>query len=240
MAPPPPPPTERVLIVDDDPVMRDVLSRFLRRAGFEVMEVGSVVAALDELMAAARNNTQYDHAVVDLVLKDGDGEDVVRACESLSPRPNIIVLSGNIDSRRALDLSGRCLYLPKPVGSKTLLEALRRRRDPITDFVEQHGLTARERDAVVVAASGLFNEEAADALGVTKEGLRKRWRQICAKTGCTTQQRVLAKIIRDLSDEAPRGGSSGLYRRISTAPGPPDSARARAAGGADSVRPAKG
>jgi two-component system chemotaxis response regulator CheY len=219
-----------VLIVDDDPVMRDVLSRFLRRASFEVMEVGSVVAALDELMAAARNNRQYDHAVVDLVLKDGDGEDVVKACESLSPRPNIIVLSGNIDSRRALDLSGRCLYLPKPVGSKTLLEALQRRRDPISDFVAEHGLTPRERDAVVVAANGLFNEEAADALGVTKEGLRKRWRQICAKTGCTTQQRVLAKIIRDLSDDKPQAASSGLYRRISQPPAAPASQRPKAAG----------
>jgi DNA-binding NarL/FixJ family response regulator len=226
---PQPPPTERVLIVDDDPVMRDVLSRFLRRAGFDVMEVGSVVAALDELMASAHNDHPYDHAVVDLVLKDGDGEDVVRACESLSPRPNIVVLSGNIDSRRALDLSGRCLYLPKPVGSKTLLEALRRKGDPINDFVAQHGLTTRERDAVIVAANGLFNEEAADALGVTKEGLRKRWRQICAKTGCTTQQRVLAKIIRDLTDETPRG-ASGLFRRISTAPGAPESLRARANG----------
>jgi DNA-binding NarL/FixJ family response regulator len=232
-----PPPSERVLIVDDDPVMRDVLSRFLRRASFEVTEVGSVVSALDELMASARNNTPYDHAVVDLVLKDGDGEDVVRACETLSPRPNIVVLSGNIDSRRALDLSGRCLYLPKPIGSKTLLEALRRRRDPINDFVQEHGLTARERDAVLVAASGLFNEEAADALGVTKEGLRKRWRQICAKTGCTTQQRVLAKIIRDLSDEPPKG-SSGLYRRVSSPPGPPDALLSRANG--ETVRSEKG
>src|SRR5512140_82648 len=118
-----PAPSERVLVVDDEPVMRDVLSRFLRRSGFEVMEVGSVVGALDELMSAARRNQSYDHAVVDLVLKDGDGEDVVRACESLTPRPNIVVLSGNIDSRRALDLAGRCLYLPKPVAAKTLLEA---------------------------------------------------------------------------------------------------------------------
>ena len=154
---------ERVLIVDDEPVMRDVLSRFLRRAGFEVVEVGSVVTALDELIMAARRNQVYDHAVVDLVLKDGDGEDVVRACESLSPRPNIVVLSGNIDSRRALDLSGRCLYLPKPVGSKTLLEALRRRRDPISDFVEAHGLTPRERDVLdreVVTATLTAHAEA--------------------------------------------------------------------------------
>jgi DNA-binding NarL/FixJ family response regulator len=218
-----PAPAERVLVVDDEPVMRDVLSRFLRRSGFEVMEVGSVVGAMDELMAAARRNQSYDHAVVDLLLKDGDGEDVVRACESLKPRPNIVVLSGNIDSRRALDLSGRCLYLPKPVAARTLLEALRKRKDALGEFVVEYGLTAKERDAIFVAVQGLFNDEAADALGVTKEGLRKRWRQICNKTGCTTQQRVLAKIIRDLSEDS---GGSGLFPTITSArPSPARSAK---------------
>jgi DNA-binding NarL/FixJ family response regulator len=201
-------------VVDDEPVMRDVLSRFLRRSGFEVMEVGSVVGALDELINAARQNKPYDHAVVDLLLKDGDGEDVVRACESLTPRPNIVVLSGNIDSRRALDLAGRCLYLPKPVAAKTLLDALKKRKDPLGEFAEHYGLTQREKDAILVAVQGLFNDEAAEALGVTKEGLRKRWRQICNKTGCTTQQRVLAKIIRDLSEDSSR--QSGLYPTITS------------------------
>jgi DNA-binding NarL/FixJ family response regulator len=218
---------ERVLVVDDEPVMRDVLSRFLRRSGFEVMEVGSVVGAMDELMAAARRNQPYDHAVVDLLLKDGDGEDVVRACESLKPRPNIVVLSGNIDSRRALDLSGRCLYLPKPVAARTLLEALRKRKDALGEFVAEYGLTSKERDAIFVAVQGLFNDEAADALGVTKEGLRKRWRQICNKTGCTTQQRVLAKIIRDLSEDS---SGSGLFPTITSARPPPVRGAKRARG----------
>jgi DNA-binding NarL/FixJ family response regulator len=180
-------------------------------------------------MSAARQNQSYDHAVIDLLLKDGDGEDVVRACESLTPRPNIVVLSGNIDSRRALDLAGRCLYLPKPVAAKTLLDALKKRKDPLGEFADQHGLTQREKDAILVAVQGLFNDEAAEALGVTKEGLRKRWRQICNKTGCTTQQRVLSKIIRDLSDDTSR--QSGLYPTISSTrpppakPGPKKSAR---------------
>ena len=222
-----PAPAERVLVVDDEAVMRDVLTRFLRRSGFEVFEVDSVVGALDELMAAAGRNEPYDHAIVDLVLKDGDGEDVVRACESLTPRPNIVVLSGNIDSRRALDLSGRCLYLPKPIAAKTLLDALRKRKDALGEFVEQYKLTARERDAIFVAVQGLFNDEAASALGVTKEGLRKRWRQICTKTGCTTQQRVLAKIIRELSDD--RTHQSGLFPTISSTRRPtvPPTKRAR-------------
>jgi DNA-binding NarL/FixJ family response regulator len=72
------PSPERVLIVDDEPVMRDVLSRFRRRSGYEVTESGTVVDALDELMSAARANTPYDHAIVDLILRDGDGEDVLR------------------------------------------------------------------------------------------------------------------------------------------------------------------
>jgi DNA-binding NarL/FixJ family response regulator len=202
-------PSERVLLVDDEPVVLDALSRFLRRANFEIVEANSVVGALDELMGAARSNNPFQHAVVDLVLKDGDGEDVVRACESLSPRPNIIVLSGNIDSRRALTLTGRCLYLPKPVAAATLVDALRRRRDPIGIFVQTYGLTDRERDALIAAVHGLGNEEAAALLGVSKEALRKRWRHICKKTECGGQQRVLAKIIRELND--PPARSSGLY-----------------------------
>lgn len=202
-------PQERVLLVDDEPVVLDALGRFLRRANFEVVEVNSVVAALDELMEAARKNQPFQHAVVDLLLKDGYGEDVVSACESLTPRPNIIVLSGNIDSRIALLLSGRCLYLPKPVAAATLVDALRRRRDPIGMFVEHYGLTTRERDALIAAVHGLGNEEAATLLGVSKEALRKRWRHICKKTDCGGQQRVLAKIIRELNDGPSR--ASGLY-----------------------------
>jgi DNA-binding NarL/FixJ family response regulator len=193
---------ERILVVDDESLMREALSRLLRRSGFEVTAVGSVVDTLDELMSAARRNESYDHAVVDLLLKDGDGEDVVRACESLRPRPNIVVLSGNIDSRRALELSGRCLYLPKPVTAETLVNALRKRAGALGNFVDRHQLTTRERDAISVAVHGLFNEEAARALGVTNEGLRKRWRRICRKTGCATQQRVLAKIVRELTDDS--------------------------------------
>jgi DNA-binding NarL/FixJ family response regulator len=200
---------ERVLLVDDEPVVLDALSRFLRRANFEIVEATSVVAALDELMKAAQQNQPFQHAVVDLVLRDGDGEDVVRACESLSPRPNIVVLSGNIDSRRALVLSGRCLYLPKPVAAATLVDALRRRRDPIGLFCETYDLTPRERDALVAAVHGLGNEEAAALLGVSKEALRKRWRHICKKTDCGGQQRVLAKIIRELND--PPARSNGVY-----------------------------
>lgn len=219
---------ERVLVVDDEPVMLDVLSRFLRRAGFLVTEASSVGSALDELAAAASRSERFHHAVVDLVLRDGDGEDVLKACEALAPRPNVVVLSGNIDSRRALDLAGRCLYLPKPVAAKTLVEALQRRRDPIADFVAQHGLTPREREAIVVAVHGFFNEDAAEALGVSKEGLRKRWRQICAKTGCATQQRVLAKIIRALSEGS--RDASGVYPSITSTRGQPAARTRRARG----------
>jgi CheY-like chemotaxis protein len=105
---------ERVLVVDDEPVLRDALCRFLRRGGFVVVEVTSVTGALDELVESGRRNVFYDHAVIDLVLQDGDGEDVMRSFETISPRTNIVVLSGNIDSRRALHLAGRCLYCRNP------------------------------------------------------------------------------------------------------------------------------
>jgi hypothetical protein len=50
-------------------------------------------------------------------------------------------------------------------------------------------------------------------LGLTPEGLRKRWRHICSKTGCSTQQQVLAKLIRQLSEDATRRRDGRLHAR---------------------------
>src|ERR1041384_6002565 len=116
---------ERVLVMDDDRAILAALHRILRGAGFETVEVDSLVGAMDHLVEAGKKNKPFHHVIVDLILKDGDGGDLVGVCESLHWRPHVVVLSGKIDSRRAFELWGRCLYLPKPVGATTLLEALR-------------------------------------------------------------------------------------------------------------------
>jgi two-component system response regulator ResD len=62
-----------VLVVDDEPIVREVLSRYLSRAGFEVRAAADGQAALD-LFEARRPEL----VVLDLMLPRVDGLEVLR------------------------------------------------------------------------------------------------------------------------------------------------------------------
>jgi len=63
----------RVLYVEDHDDTRDVLSRLLRRLGYEVDSVGTYESALEAL-----NRSQFQVLLSDLALPDGDGCDLVQ------------------------------------------------------------------------------------------------------------------------------------------------------------------
>src|SRR5256714_15579782 len=63
----------RVLVVDDEPIVRDVLSRYLVREGFEVETVGDGREALD-----AVERFRPDLVLLDLMLPAIDGLEVFR------------------------------------------------------------------------------------------------------------------------------------------------------------------
>ncbi|HJL16076.1 MAG TPA: response regulator [Sandaracinaceae bacterium LLY-WYZ-13_1] len=69
------PGTPRLLLVDDDDVMRRSTVRFLSRAGFEVVSVGSGAAALTLIDEGER----FDVAVIDLEMPGMDGVELMRA-----------------------------------------------------------------------------------------------------------------------------------------------------------------
>ncbi len=111
----------RILVVDDEPQILRALQTNLRGAGYEVFVAETVESALAE--AAAR---QPDAIILDLVLPDGNGTDVVRQLRTWSSTP-VIVLSAVGDEGEkvtALD-AGADDYVTKPFGIDELLARLR-------------------------------------------------------------------------------------------------------------------
>ena len=78
----------RVLVVDDEPQILRGLRVVLRRAGFQVDVAASVAEALDALAVRPP-----DALVLDLILPDGTGVDVLRDLRRWSSLP-VLVLSG--------------------------------------------------------------------------------------------------------------------------------------------------
>ena len=111
----------RILMVDDDPGIRDVVSDFLTRHGYEV-ETAADATGMEKVLS---------HGPVDLIVLDVmlPGEDGLAICRRLAKPdgPAIIMLSAmgeETDRIVGLEL-GADDYLPKPCNPRELLARVR-------------------------------------------------------------------------------------------------------------------
>lgn len=121
----------RVLVVDDEPQLRLALSRGFDLVGHEVKCVGNGGSALDVLAAGA-----FDLIVLDLVLPDIDGSEVLRRIREFSDVA-VIVLSARATLADKLLLLGLGAddYLVKPFTIDELLarvQAVLRRSEHVS------------------------------------------------------------------------------------------------------------
>ena len=132
----------KILIVDDDEALRTMLETYLSKEGFEVVAVPDGHAMNEALKA-----NDIDLIVLDVVLPDGSGFNLVRNLRRSSSTP-VILLTGKSDSiDRIVGLElGADDYVCKPFELRELLARIRsvlRRHDsatkepadPITDQV---------------------------------------------------------------------------------------------------------
>ncbi len=108
---------ERILVVDDDPLVRDFIAEGLQEAGYEVLSYGEG----REVLAALPSN-HIDLAIVDLLLPDTNGLELVKRIRQL-PNVGIIILSAQDEvTDRIVGLEvGADDYMTKPFGMRELL-----------------------------------------------------------------------------------------------------------------------
>src|SRR3982751_5761309 len=116
------PMTARILLVEDEPAILESLAYVLSRDGFAVISAKNAAEA-GALAAGA------DLVVLDLMLPDGSGFDLIRGWRTAShPRPMpIIVLSsrdGEADRVAALE-SGADDYVTKPFSPREIVARVR-------------------------------------------------------------------------------------------------------------------
>jgi two-component system OmpR family response regulator len=112
----------RILIVDDEPKIRSFIGRALSGAGYATEFAASGADALRSCTAA-----DYDLVILDLVIGDMDGRQVLGELLSARPEQAVIVLSCVADVAAKVDLLERGAqdYLTKPFSLAELLARVR-------------------------------------------------------------------------------------------------------------------
>ncbi|MFB7723997.1 response regulator transcription factor [Nocardia sp. NPDC056100] len=147
----------RILVADDDPVVREVVRRYLERDGLEVIETADGPAT-----AAVLAREDIDLAVLDVMMPPPDGIDLTRSVRS-GPRPGtpIILLTalGDEDDRVIGLQAGADDYVTKPFSPRELalrVASVLRRANPAVagDQVLRSGSVEVRRAARVVTVDG--------------------------------------------------------------------------------------
>lgn len=110
-----------MLVVDDEPIVRDVLARYLRRDGFEVETAADGQAALNAV--AAR---RPDLVVLDLMLPRIDGLEVFRRIRARDEVAVIMLTAKGTETDRVVGLElGADDYVAKPFSPREMVARVR-------------------------------------------------------------------------------------------------------------------
>jgi DNA-binding NtrC family response regulator len=112
-----------VLIVEDEQIIRTALAEFLSDEGYDVATAGSIAAALQH----ARQR-DFQVAVCDVQLPDGDGLALLRRLQQLNPSVSGLIITAYATVENAVEAfqSGAFDYLTKPVIFDDLSNKLKR------------------------------------------------------------------------------------------------------------------
>src|SRR5215216_5636670 len=112
---------DRILVVEDEPIVAEVVERYLRRDGHAVRVVHDGDAAMDAVA-----HFQPDLIVLDLMLPGVDGLEVCRRVRARSETPIIMLTARGeeLDKLVGLEL-GADDYLTKPFSPRELAARVR-------------------------------------------------------------------------------------------------------------------
>jgi len=136
-----------ILIVDDDDNLRTVMAEALEELPVEITQASSGREAIE--LIGSRN---YAVIVTDLVMKDQDGFDVLKAAKANYKSGRVLILTGHGSREVAVDAmqQGATYYIEKPVGIAEF-------RTKVKKCLEQHqkDLAYEDLRSQVEASQGL-------------------------------------------------------------------------------------
>ncbi len=112
-----------ILIVDDEKGQRDILNLILKKEGYEIVDVGSVREAIEQL-----DRHEFDLIMTDLQMPGQSGLELLEHVLAEDPQQCVILMTahGSVDSAVEAMRKGAFDYLEKPLERDNLVLTLKR------------------------------------------------------------------------------------------------------------------
>ncbi len=172
------PTRSRILLVDDEEGIREILSRLLRKEGYQVDVASGKVDAIACLQAAP-----YDLAFIDIMLLAGEnGIDLLSYVKAKSPATQVVMITGRPEVKTAAEAirHGAFDYITKPI-QRDLLLSISRLALTAKSFHDDQALYRANLDAIFRSVSdsiimidkdgrlAQFNQPAGNIFGYTDD-----------------------------------------------------------------------
>lgn len=146
-----------ILVVDDEAVLAELVSMALRYEGWDIVTAADGASAI-----AAARATRPDAVVLDVMLPDMSGLDVLRKLRETNPNVPVLVLTAKdaVEDRIAGLTAGGDDYVTKPFSLEEVVLRLRA-------LLRRTGVTAADASAQIVVGDLVLDE---DSHEVTRAG----------------------------------------------------------------------
>ncbi|MCL5022745.1 MAG: response regulator [Nitrospirae bacterium] len=140
-----------ILLVEDDDVVREMIGGALER-GYNVLEASKCSEALEKL------GTNYDLALIDYVLPDGNGFDVLKRIREVDPGLPVIFITVYSTDNLAIKAlrTGVTDYMKKPLSFSYLMGKLAKILEDKDS--EAHQESAESREVFIMDSIAAFME----------------------------------------------------------------------------------
>ena len=111
-----------IYVVDDEPMLLEFASVVLETPHHIVKTFRDAKSALEAFSDSSR---PPDLVITDYAMHKMSGLELIAACRKLRPRQKVLLVSGTVEEQDIRDADEKPnQFLPKPYGSKQLLEAV--------------------------------------------------------------------------------------------------------------------
>lgn len=203
----------RILMVEDQPVCRLGIRMTLGNSGlgYQILaEAETVTQAIDFLEDMGH---EIDLILLDYVLPDGTGMEVIQAVKRLGLKAKIVIFSGEAGGATVKQLldAGVNGFMSKSINSEEIAVVLRSvmagddytgeahmriEADLKDDYETMKSLTRREMELITLCATGLNTRQLAEEMCVTPHSIENMKSTLFAKIGVKSTNELILYAFR--------------------------------------------